>query len=125
VKEFSMSADGQRNPDDGAVTLVNRFTVHASPDEFERTFVDTAEFFGKQPGFLRYTLLKHVDDQHGYVNIAYWRDMESFRNAVSQPDFAPHAEALRSLSTSEPNLYTLAQSFTADPRAATATVAVK
>ncbi|MEX5712132.1 antibiotic biosynthesis monooxygenase family protein [Parafrankia sp. FMc6] len=109
-----MTADGQQNTDDGAVTFVNRFTVHASPDEFERTFVDTAEFLGEQPGFLRYTLLKHVDEQNSYVNIAHWRDVESFRRAVSQPGFKPHAEALRALSTSEPNLYTLRQSFAVD-----------
>lgn len=109
-----MIADGQQHANEAAVTFVNKFTVHASPDEFERIFLDTAEFLGKQPGFLRYTLLKHIDDQNSYMNIADWRDIESFRRALSQPGFTPHAEALRAVSTSEPNLYTFRQSFTSD-----------
>ncbi|MFP3961857.1 antibiotic biosynthesis monooxygenase family protein [Actinomadura fulvescens] len=85
---------------------MNRFTVHASPAEFERAFVETAEFMARQDGFIEHTLLRHVDDEHRYVNIARWRDEAAFRAAVAAPGFGPHAAALRALSTSEPNLYT-------------------
>ncbi|GAA2898784.1 hypothetical protein GCM10010517_64090 [Streptosporangium fragile] len=91
---------------DDTVTFVNRFTVHASPEEFERVFAETSEFMAQQDGFLRHTLLRHTDDERSYVNIAQWRDAGAFRRAVAAPDFQPHAAALRALSTSEPNLYT-------------------
>ncbi|MGH3939779.1 MAG: antibiotic biosynthesis monooxygenase family protein [Pseudonocardiaceae bacterium] len=89
-----------------AVTFINRFTLHASPEEFERVFAETSEFMADRPGFLNHTLLRHVDHENSYLNIARWRDLESFRGAVAHPDFQPHAAALRALSTSEPNLYT-------------------
>ncbi|WP_235017616.1 antibiotic biosynthesis monooxygenase family protein [Thermomonospora echinospora] len=85
---------------------MNRFTVHASPDEFERVFAETAEFMARQDGFLQHTLLRHVDDERSYVNIAQWRDEAAFRAAVAAPGFGPHAASLRALSASEPSLYT-------------------
>ncbi|MEV6174990.1 antibiotic biosynthesis monooxygenase family protein [Streptomyces sp. NPDC051954] len=87
------------------VTFINRFTVTGPAEEFERLFDDTSAFFRDRPGFLRHRLLRHTEQPGAYVNIAEWADAEAFRAAVTHPDFAPHAEALRALSTSEPNLY--------------------
>jgi heme-degrading monooxygenase HmoA len=88
------------------VTFINRFTVTGPAEEFERLFDDTSAFFRDRPGFLSHRLLRHSEQPGSYVNIAEWADTESFRAAVTHPDFAPHAAALRTLSTSEPNLYT-------------------
>lgn len=104
-------SDATRN---GAVIFVNKFTVHGPSEEFERVFAETSEFMARQPGFLRYTLLRRADEPHSYLNIAHWSDAESLRRAVARPEFRPHATALRALSTSEPNLYTSRQSFSAD-----------
>jgi monooxygenase len=95
----------------GAVTFINRFAVHGSPDDFERAFAATSAFMSQQAGFLGHALLRHHDDDkhNHYVNVAAWRDAACLQAAVSHPDFAPHAAALRQLSTSEPNLYTLRQ----------------
>ncbi|MEU2982766.1 MULTISPECIES: antibiotic biosynthesis monooxygenase [Micromonospora] len=87
------------------VTFINRFTVHASAEEFERTFAATTAFMAAQDGYLGNTLLRHTTDEQSYVNIAVWRDAEQFHNALAQPGFTPHARALRALSSSEPNLY--------------------
>jgi heme-degrading monooxygenase HmoA len=106
-----MSESGLDASASGMVTFVNRFTLHAAPEEFEQVFAETSEFMGRQPGFLKHTLLRHVEKDDSYVNIAYWRDVESFRRAVAHPDFKPHAAALRKLSTSEPNLYTPWRTF--------------
>jgi deoxynogalonate / 12-deoxyaklanonic acid monooxygenase len=107
----------------GGVTFVNRFTIHASAEEFERTFATTSSFLSRQAGFVRNTLLRSVTGENFYINIADWRDAESFHKAVQDPAFVPHAEALRALSTSEPMLYTPRQTFTAPgggaPRLAT------
>ncbi|MEU7004671.1 antibiotic biosynthesis monooxygenase family protein [Nonomuraea sp. NPDC046570] len=100
-------ADNGTNAAEGrVVTLVNKFTLHASPEDFERVFAETSAFMAAQPGFLNHTLLRHMDQKDSYVNIALWRDMEAFRKAVAHPEFRQHAAALRALSTSEPNLYT-------------------
>lgn len=94
---------------DVAVTFVNRFALTAPAGEFERVFEETSRFMARQPGFLRHTLLRHTGSDDAYVNIAQWASEESFRRAVSHPDFAPHAAALRALCTSEPNLYRTCQ----------------
>ncbi|MFE3683919.1 antibiotic biosynthesis monooxygenase family protein [Streptomyces sp. NPDC059095] len=88
-----------------AVTFVNTFTVHAEPEVFEKEFARTSEFMARQPGFVRHTLSRHAERPGQYVNVAEWRDLASFRAAVSGAGFRPHAEALRALSESRPELY--------------------
>ncbi|MET8082269.1 antibiotic biosynthesis monooxygenase family protein [Streptomyces sp. NPDC005303] len=88
------------------ITLINRFEVTGSVEEFERVFDSTSEFFAAQPGFVRHRLLRHVDEPGRYVNVADWEDEPSFRRALQQPEFGAHRTALRALSNSEPNLYT-------------------
>ncbi|MEU6605320.1 antibiotic biosynthesis monooxygenase family protein [Streptomyces shenzhenensis] len=95
------------------VTFVNRFTVHGAPEEFEEVFARTSAFMARQPGFVRHSLLREVDDPAGYVNLAVWTDRASFQRAVRQPGFAPHAAALRELSRSENGLFTARLSVTA------------
>lgn len=102
---FRMRPDALDAADSDVVIFINRFTVHGTPEEFERVFAGTSEFMARQPGFLEHTLLRHLGECAAYVNIAHWSDEESFRRAVTQPEFAAHARALRALSTSEPNLY--------------------
>lgn len=100
-----MSASEHHAPEGGLVTFVNRFTVHTSPEEFERIFAETSGFMARQDGFLDYTLLRHNQEDLSYINIAHWRDADSFRKAVTSPAFKPHVVALRAVSTSDPNLY--------------------
>lgn len=92
---------------EGVVTLVNRFALRTSPEEFEKAFETTAEFLTRQSGFLGYTLLRHTEAgaEPQYVNIAWWQDLACLRRAVEHPDFPAHAAAVRELSTSEPNTY--------------------
>ncbi|MEV0143991.1 MULTISPECIES: antibiotic biosynthesis monooxygenase family protein [unclassified Nonomuraea] len=100
----------------GAVTFVNRFLLHGPAEEFERVFAATSEFMGSRPGFLWHMLLRPVEtgQERHYVNVAAWRDEAAFRAAVADPGFAPHAGALRALSTSEPTLYETRQSRAAE-----------
>ncbi|MFJ8718308.1 antibiotic biosynthesis monooxygenase family protein [Streptomyces violaceus] len=100
-----MSADQPGPASGGPATFVNSFTLRTSPEEFEDVFGRTARFMESQPGFLGYTLVRHLEKPHSYVNIARWSDVAAFRAAVGQADFRPHAEALRAISTSSSNLY--------------------
>ncbi|MFD0549702.1 antibiotic biosynthesis monooxygenase family protein [Streptomyces rectiviolaceus] len=76
----------------------------------------TARFLERQPGFLAYTLVRHLEEPQSYVNIARWTDVASFRAAVTQAEFGPHAEALRAISTSSSGLYTERRSATVEER---------
>jgi quinol monooxygenase YgiN len=93
------------------ITFVNRFTLNGAPEDFERTFTETAEFIRKQPGLLRYTLSRDVGEPNNYVNIALWEDAQSLRAVVAHPEFAAHAQSLRALATSEGAVYTERLSF--------------
>ncbi|GAA1427798.1 hypothetical protein GCM10009601_39620 [Streptomyces thermospinosisporus] len=88
------------------ITLINRFEVTGAIEEFERAFDRTSAFFAAQPGFVRHRLLRPLDGQGHFVNVADWEDEPSFRRALEQPEFAEHRAALRALSTSDPQLYT-------------------
>lgn len=98
------------------ITFVNTFLVHGSPEEFERAFTQIAKFMADQPGFVQYTLSRHVDDdkQDRYVNVALWRDVESWERAVAHEDFQSHAEEIRARSTNESNLYAARQAFSVE-----------
>jgi len=87
------------------ITFINRFHVTGPGDEFEAAFDATSAFFAEQDGFLSHRLLQHVDEPHLYVNIADWKDEETFRAALARPEFAAHRARLRTLSSSDPNLY--------------------
>ncbi|MFC7330962.1 antibiotic biosynthesis monooxygenase family protein [Marinactinospora rubrisoli] len=106
-------SDQESSIAENAVIFVNRFTLHTSPEEFERVFAETARFLQRQPGFLEYTLSRHADNPGGYLNIARWRDARAFHTAVTHPDFAAHAAALRAVSTSDPGLYVPRRTATA------------
>lgn len=88
------------------VTLINRFTVHGDPTEFERAFAATSAFLTGQPGFVEHTLLRHGRDGDSYVNVARWTDAGALRAATGHPDFTEHALALRALATTDPQLFT-------------------
>nr|AHA81976.1 Arm6 [uncultured bacterium] len=97
----------------GTVTFVNTFTVHSSPEEFEQVFADISEFMASQPGFIQYTLSRHIeeDKQDRYVNIALWTDVESWRRAVTHPGFQAHAKEIRARCTNEANMYAPRQAY--------------
>jgi quinol monooxygenase YgiN len=91
------------------ITFINRFRVHGPPAEFELTFERVADFLRTQDGFIRYTLLRHVRREESevgsYVNVAHWRDLESFQRALGNPDIGNLISELHKLSTSEPSFY--------------------
>ncbi|MEU4711959.1 antibiotic biosynthesis monooxygenase family protein [Nocardia salmonicida] len=97
----------------GVVTFINTFTVTGDPRDFERVFADIAEFMGRQPGFLQFSLSRHVDPARGdeYVNIALWTDVQSWKDAIVAPGFDDHAIELRALATNVANLYEPRQEF--------------
>ncbi|MFD9888456.1 antibiotic biosynthesis monooxygenase family protein [Amycolatopsis sp. NPDC059027] len=95
------------------ITFINTFTVHCPGEEFEKVFAEVSAFMARQPGFIQYTLSRHVDEdkQDRYVNVALWKDVESWEKAVAQPEFVPHAKEIRARSTNVGHLYRAQQAF--------------
>jgi monooxygenase len=89
----------------GEVIFVNTFTLQVPPQEFEQAFAQSARFMTGQAGFGQHTLMRHAHEPSSYINIATWADEQSFREAVSHPEFGPHRAALRAVCVSNPNLY--------------------
>lgn len=85
--------------------LINRFEVHGSLEEFEKVLGATAGYFRHQPGFLRFRLVRSMEHQNQYVNIAEWENADSLRTALSRPEFAPYSAALRAVATSSPAMH--------------------
>ncbi|GAA3990733.1 antibiotic biosynthesis monooxygenase [Thermobifida alba] len=95
------------------IILVNQFVDVVSPREFEEAFAEVAAFLERQPGIIRYDLLRHLDREDSYVNIAVWTDLDSFRTATTGERFARTAAPLRELCRGVPQLFRSVRSFAA------------
>jgi quinol monooxygenase YgiN len=127
VLEYASTSGGQAYPEQeriyappftggfNVVILINRFTLSASPEEFERAFDESAEFMRSQPGFIRHTLVKSLRNPEIYVNIAEWTDAESHIRVVKSPGFAAHIGQLSKVARSEPDLHTVVQDVEVAP----------
>ncbi|MEV6238733.1 antibiotic biosynthesis monooxygenase family protein [Lentzea sp. NPDC051838] len=95
------------------ITFVNRFTLTGDPEEFEKAFDETAGFLREQPGLIKYTLSRQLDDPASYINIALWETADALRAALAHPEFPNHAKAMRGLAESSGALFTPRLSFEA------------
>lgn len=102
----------------GSVTFINRFTLSCDPEQFEKAFDEVARFMTEQPGIISYTLSQGTETVDHYVNVAVWRDTDSLRNAVAHPEFRTHVQALRSLATSDSELFAERLAFRSQDAAA-------
>jgi quinol monooxygenase YgiN len=93
------------------ITFVNRFTLTGDPEAFEKAFDETAAFLRAQPGLIRYTLSRQLDDPASYVNIALWESADALRAALGHPDFGNHAKAMRGLAESSGAIFAPRLSF--------------
>ena len=91
------------------VILINRFTLTASPEEFEEAFEESAVFMRAQPGFIRHTLVKSLRDPKTYVNIAQWQEAADHIRVVHSPEFKEHVTNLAKVGRADPDLYSVVQ----------------
>lgn len=87
------------------VILLNRFTLHASGEDFERAFKESGELMRRQPGFINYRLVRSLDNPSVYTNIAQWEDRESHDRVVRSPEFAEHIKTLAAVARPGPELW--------------------
>lgn len=91
------------------VVLVNRFTLTAAPEDFERVFAASSEFMRTQEGFLDHTLIRSLRNPNVYINIAHWDSAESHLRVVGSESFGQHIRELASVARAEPDLYAVVQ----------------
>lgn len=83
-----VSLADQMQSQDGPIVLINVFTVE--PNE-EKALIEAwshdADFMKLQPGYISTQLHKGIANSSTFVNYAIWQDVESFRNAFTNPEF--------------------------------------
>jgi long-chain acyl-CoA synthetase len=98
------------------VILVNKFTLSASPDRFEKVFAASSEFMREQPGFLSHTLVASLRNPNIYINIAHWESADDHMRVVQSAAFRDHITALAEVAMAEPDLYAVVQGVTHSDR---------
>jgi len=78
----------QMQSDDGPIVLINVFTV-APEDEniLLKAWAHDADFMKQQAGYISTQLHKGLAGSSTFINYAVWQDVESFRNAFTNPEF--------------------------------------
>ncbi|MEO1109128.1 MAG: antibiotic biosynthesis monooxygenase family protein [Pseudomonadota bacterium] len=78
----------QMETDEGPVVLINLFTVDAKDeDALLAAWSHDAEFMKSQPGYISTQLHKGIANSSTFVNYAVWQDVQSFRQAFTNPEF--------------------------------------
>ena len=96
----------QMETSEGPIVLINLFTI--APEEEEelvKAWAHDAEFMKEQPGYISTQLHKGLAGSATYINYAIWQDVESFRNAFTQPEFQKRIAAYPSSAVASPHLF--------------------
>jgi heme-degrading monooxygenase HmoA len=101
-----IEADGTNLLSPDVFLAQNRFVVKAGKQEvFEGRWSARESQLSSVPGFLGFYMLRRdaakADDGYNYISTSIWRDIDSFKNWQSSPNFASaHANAGQSAAES-------------------------
>lgn len=87
------------------VVLVNRFTISGSAADFERIWASSSDFMRRQPGFVSFRLVRSINEDNVYLNIAQWESAADHQRVVRSPEFRTHITELAQVARAEPDLY--------------------
>ncbi|MGH1538465.1 MAG: antibiotic biosynthesis monooxygenase family protein [Gammaproteobacteria bacterium] len=92
--------------DDGSVVLINVFTIDpADEDALLTAWSNDAEFMRAQPGYISTQMHKGIAGSSTYINYAIWENVESFRNAFSNPEFQKLLSEYPASAIASPHLF--------------------
>ncbi len=92
--------------EDGSVVLINVFTVDPKDEgALLDSWAHDAEFMKVQPGYMSTQLHKAVGGSATYLNYAVWENIESFRNAFTNPEFQQRIGRYPDSATVSPHLF--------------------
>ncbi len=96
----------QMQEEEGPIVLVNVFTVEPSQeDELVKAWARDADFMKAQPGYISTQMHKGLAGSSTFFNYAIWQDVESFRNAFSNPEFQKRIADYPSTAVASPHLF--------------------
>ena len=92
--------------EEGPVVLINVFTVDPGDEEaLVAAWAHDATYMKKQAGYISTQLHKGIAGSSTYVNYAIWENVESFRNAFSNPEFQSRLENYPKSAVTSPHLF--------------------
>ena len=92
--------------DDGSVVLIKVFTVDPADEAaLIAAWSHDAEFMKAQPGYISTQLHKGVGGSSKFLNYAIWENVESFRNAFSNPEFQNRISTYPASAVASPHLF--------------------
>ncbi len=96
----------QLQADEGPVVLVNIFTIDPADEEaLLKAWAHDADFMKVQPGYISTQMHKGIAGSSTYMNYAIWQDVESFRNAFTNPEFQSRIAQYPSSAVTRPHLF--------------------
>ena len=96
----------QMEANEGPIVLMNLFTVDAADEEaLLKAWAHDADFMKQQPGYISTQMHKGIAGSSTFVNYAIWQDVESFRNAFTNPEFQRRIAEYPSSALAKPHLF--------------------
>ncbi len=88
------------------VVLINLFMLDPADEAgLLAAWADDAEFMKRQPGFISTQLHRAIGDSPTYLNYAVWVSIETFRAAITHPEFIAKLSAYPSSVVASPHLF--------------------
>lgn len=109
VKELNDNVslmDQMQTDEDGSIVLINVFTIDAADeDALIEAWSHDAEFMNAQPGYISTQMHKGIGGSPTFINYAIWENVESFRNAFTNPEFQKRIGRYPGSATVSPHLF--------------------
>lgn len=91
---------------DGAVVLVNLFTLDAADEAaFLAAWADDAAYMKTRPGYISTQLHRALGDHPAYLNYAVWETLDAFRGAFGDPTFQAKLAHYPASAAAAPHLF--------------------
>ncbi len=96
----------QMQAEEGPIVLVNLFTVDPAEQEaLVRAWSHDADFMKARPGYISTQLHQGIAGSATFMNYAVWQDVESFRNAFTNPEFQRRIAEYPQSAVTRPHLF--------------------
>lgn len=104
--DANVSLAEQMQEEDGPIVLINVFTVDPKDEgALLKAWSHDADFMKAQPGYISTQLHKGLAGSSTFINYAIWQDVESFRNAFTNPEFQRRIDHYPASAVAAPHLF--------------------
>lgn len=104
-EKVSLAEQMQTN-EDGSIVLINIFAIDlADEDALLAAWKHDADFMRTQPGYISTQLHKAIGGSSTFINYAIWENVQSFRNAFTNPEFQKRIADYPESAVASPHLF--------------------